>query len=389
MKQHLIDPEICIRCYTCEEMCPVDAITHDHMNVVIDADKCDECMNCIAPCPTGSIDVWQQVATPYTMEQQYEWEELPEEQVNLAQESSAQALDDNIDSMLTRAHAGTSGKPVAPNSAAKASINQFTTLNPAQATIQGSYRLTAEGEEEVMHIVLNFPHAPFQYLEGQNVGIIAPGTDDEGKPHLARLYSVSSPRDGERPNTNNLSLTVKREEHGVCSNYLCDLKKGDTVDLVGPYGTTFLKPDDPQAKLMMICTGTGSAPFRAFTMQRLRVQPTAENKMVLYFGARTPESLPYFGPLAKVPDSFLQNNFAYSRVAGQAKQYVQDLLLANAEQVGEQLTDTNLYIYICGLKGMESGVNAAFESICRQADLNWPKVKEVMRTEGRFHVETY
>ncbi|MCV6902575.1 MAG: 4Fe-4S binding protein, partial [Achromobacter xylosoxidans] len=28
LKQHLIDPEICIRCNTCEETCPIDAITH-------------------------------------------------------------------------------------------------------------------------------------------------------------------------------------------------------------------------------------------------------------------------------------------------------------------------------------------------------------------------
>ena len=35
IKQHLIDPEICIRCYTCEEHCPVHAIVHDANNVVI------------------------------------------------------------------------------------------------------------------------------------------------------------------------------------------------------------------------------------------------------------------------------------------------------------------------------------------------------------------
>ena len=29
IKQHLIDPEICIRCNTCEETCPVGAISHD------------------------------------------------------------------------------------------------------------------------------------------------------------------------------------------------------------------------------------------------------------------------------------------------------------------------------------------------------------------------
>ena len=40
MRQHLIDPEICIRCNTCEETCPVDAISHDSRNYVVDASKC-------------------------------------------------------------------------------------------------------------------------------------------------------------------------------------------------------------------------------------------------------------------------------------------------------------------------------------------------------------
>jgi ferredoxin len=39
LKQHLIDPEICIRCNTCEETCPVDAVTHDDNNYVVDASQ--------------------------------------------------------------------------------------------------------------------------------------------------------------------------------------------------------------------------------------------------------------------------------------------------------------------------------------------------------------
>ena len=35
IKQHLIDPEICIRCYTCEMTCPEQAIEHDDNNVVV------------------------------------------------------------------------------------------------------------------------------------------------------------------------------------------------------------------------------------------------------------------------------------------------------------------------------------------------------------------
>ena len=76
-KQHLIDPEICIRCNTCEATCPVGAITHDDRNYVVDADVCNYCMACIAPCPTGSIDNWRIVATPYPLDEQFAWSELP------------------------------------------------------------------------------------------------------------------------------------------------------------------------------------------------------------------------------------------------------------------------------------------------------------------------
>jgi benzoyl-CoA 2,3-dioxygenase component A len=39
LKQHLIDPEICIRCYTCEMTCTIGAISHDDNNVVVDAES--------------------------------------------------------------------------------------------------------------------------------------------------------------------------------------------------------------------------------------------------------------------------------------------------------------------------------------------------------------
>ncbi|MBZ0140652.1 MAG: 4Fe-4S binding protein, partial [Pseudorhodoplanes sp.] len=79
-KQHLIDPEICIRCNTCEETCPVDAVTHDDNNYVVDPDKCNFCLDCIAPCPTGSIDNWRVVSRPYTIAEQFSWNELPAQQ---------------------------------------------------------------------------------------------------------------------------------------------------------------------------------------------------------------------------------------------------------------------------------------------------------------------
>src|SRR5690349_24298227 len=81
IRQHLIDPEICIRCNTCEETCPVDAITHDGRNYVVDASICNACYACVSPCPTGSIDHWLPVPKdkPFTLEEQFGWDELPSE----------------------------------------------------------------------------------------------------------------------------------------------------------------------------------------------------------------------------------------------------------------------------------------------------------------------
>ena len=394
VKQHLIDPEICIRCYTCEMTCPIGAIQHDDTNVVVDPDTCNFCMDCIPVCPTGSIDEWRVVETPYSLEQQYEFDELPEQEdialPDAAQDDGIEAHDDVIAALLAEAHKGAGGKAKAPASASKPTINLYTLGSPATATVQGNYRLTdADSDGDVRHIILDLGSMPFPVLEGQSVGILAPGTDDNGNAHLPRLYSVSSPRDGERPGFNNISLTVKREAHGVCSNYICDLAKGDEVQLTGPFGATFLMPSDPNAHLLMICTGTGSAPFRGFTMRRQRETPTSSNSLTLVCGARSPCDLPYFGPLKKVPSEFMRKEFAFSRDADQPKQYVQDKLREQSGAVAELLSSNAAHVYICGLKAMEQGVEAALHYIAQESGQDWAQLRDQLREEGRFHVETY
>ncbi|MDD2668763.1 MAG: benzoyl-CoA oxygenase, partial [Zoogloea sp.] len=204
--------------------------------------------------------------------------------------------------------------------------------------------------------------------------------------------------DGERPHYNNLSLTVKRvvEDHegqparGVASNYVCDLAKGDKVQVTGPYGSTYLMPNHPGASIMMICTGTGSAPMRAMTERRRRRMDMKEGgDLMLFFGARSPGELPYFGPLQKLPEDFIDINFAFSRVPGEPKQYVQDLIRKRSDKVFQMLKDDNTYIYICGLKGMETGVLEAFRDICRAHGADWEILRGDMLRKARFHIETY
>lgn len=418
IKQHLIDPEICIRCNTCESICPVGAITHDSRNYVVDVSKCNWCNDCISPCPTGSIDNYRRVvrAKAYSIEEQLGWDVLPAElsTADLAAAASDAGEPEAIaepeptpvadPTGQTAFNSAQYGATVPPWSAAHAYTNLYgpkAAHKTVTATVTGNLRVTAVGKDyDTHHIVLDFGTMPFPVLEGQSIGIIPPGVDAHGKAHHARQYSIASPRNGERPGHNNVSLTIKRvlEDHagqpvrGVGSNYMCDLKVGDQVQVIGPFGTSFLMPNHPRSSIVMICTGTGSAPMRAMTEWRRRLRASGKfegGKLMLFFGARTQEELPYFGPLQSLPKDFIDISFTFSRTEGQPKRYVQDAMRDRAADLAALLQDPNAYFFVCGLKAMEEGVVLALRDIATGAGLDWDAVGAALKQQGRLHLETY
>jgi benzoyl-CoA 2,3-dioxygenase component A len=376
-------------------------------------------MACVPPCPTGSIDNWRSVPIhkAYSIEEQLGWESLPaplsDEELQAAGAVAQDAITQAATTSASAASAATTasanstfsssqwGSAVPPWSAAHPYVNLHGPKAPVTATVVGNVQVNDAGtENETHHVVLDFGSMPFPVLEGQSIGIIPPGTDDKGKPHHARQYSIASPRNGERPGYNNLSLTVKRvvEDHdgkpvrGVCSNYICDLQPGDTVQVIGPFGTSFLMPNHPRSNIVMICTGTGSAPMRAMTEWRRRLRQSGKfegGHLKLFFGARTQEELPYFGPLQKLPKDFIDIHFAFSRTPGVPKRYVQDLMRERAADLVELLKDPNTCFYVCGLKSMEEGVVLALRDIAENAGLPWDTLGATLKKEGRLHLETY
>ena len=415
IQQHLIDPEICIRCNTCEAICPVQAITHDARNYVVDAEKCNLCMACISPCPTGSIDNWRSMprARAYTLTEQLTWDELPaqwtaEQLAGAGISNAGDVPDAPVTPAPTAAvngdlafNSSAYGSTLPPWSAAHAYTNLHGPKAPNTATVAGNVRVTEVGKEyDTHHVVLDFGSMPFPVLEGQSIGVLPPGNDDTGKANHARQYSIASPRNGERPGYNNVSLTIKRvlQDHegnpvrGVGSNYMCDLQVGDKVQVIGPFGSSFLMPNHPRSNIVMICTGTGSAPMRAMTEWRRRLRQSGKfegGKLMLFFGARTQEELPYFGPLQSLPKDFIDINFAFSRTPEQPKRYVQDAMRERAADIGALLKDANTYFYVCGLKSMEEGVVLALRDAAQQAGLSWDAVGAALKNEGRLHLETY
>ncbi len=416
IRQHLIDPEICIRCNTCESTCPVGAISHDARNYVVDANICNLCMACVPPCPTGSIDNWRAVprARAYSVEAQFGWDVLPAELSADDFALDGGAADVALADPPAPVSPGAPGKAefdasaygavVPPWSAERAIANLYgpkAAARSVSATVAGNVRVTDVGKDyDTHHIVLDFGSTTFPVLEGQSIGIVPPGVDAGGRPHFPRQYSVASPRNGERPGYNNLSLTVKRvlEDHdgrpvrGVASNYLCDLKVGDAVQATGPFGSTFLMPNHPKSAIVMICTGTGSAPMRAMTEWRRRLRKSSRiegGKLMLFFGARTKEELPYFGPLGNLPRDFIDINFAFSRTAGEPKRYVQDAMHERSADLAALIVDPDAYFYVCGLKAMEEGVVTALRDITIEAGLDWETHGQALKRDGRLHLETY
>jgi benzoyl-CoA 2,3-dioxygenase component A len=151
-------------------------------------------------------------------------------------------------------------------------------------------------------------------------------------------------------------------------------------------------PNHPKSNIVMICTGTGSAPMRAMTEWRRRLRKSGKfegGKLMLFFGARTQQELPYFGPLLSLPKDFIDINFAFSRTPGQPKRHVQDVMRTRAADLAELLQDGQTCFYVCGLKSMEEGVVLALRDVAADAGLDWDAIGATLKREGRLHLETY
>jgi ferredoxin--NADP+ reductase len=224
----------------------------------------------------------------------------------------------------------------------------------------------------VRHIEFDVSGTPLagSFVSGQSFGVLPPGVDANGKAHKLRLYSLASPTIGEDGKGCVVATTVKRliDEHwessklylGVASNYLCDLKAGDTVQLTGPSGKRFVLPQRPaEHDYVFFATGTGVAPFRGMVLDLLRTAPTA--KIALVMGSPYASDLVYHDQMTDLASK--HSNFQYITAISREKQadgkpamYVHERLTHSRERLEPLLASERGLIYICGIAGMELGV---------------------------------
>ncbi len=283
-------------------------------------------------------------------------------------------------------------------------FNLYKQAAPLTAKVLENVRLTKpDSPNEVCHLVFDISGSAYRYLDGQSAGILPPGTDATGKAHKLRLYSIASPSRGDDGEGKTFSLCVKRlvytdpetgeERRGVCSNYICDLKPGDEVQVTGPTGKSFLLPTTPNCNLIMIATGTGIAPFRAFLKTRYEDRAHETGQSWLFFGAQYRSDYLYEEELQEFTqhDSFHLVT-AFSREEKNAegqRMYVQHRLYEHRETLLELLQQPNTYLYICGLRGMEPGILEALQQAAADKGISWDDLLARLNAEKRWHVEVY
>ena len=94
---------------------------------------------------------------------------------------------------------------------------------------------------------------------------------------------------------------------------------------------------------------------------------------------------------AEYPDNF-RLTYAISREQQNAeggRMYIQDRVAEHAVELWELMQKPNTHTYMCGLKGMEDGIDAALSAVASQKGVDWVEFRKQMKKDHRWHVETY
>lgn len=291
-------------------------------------------------------------------------------------------------------------------------VNTYRPKDPYVGQCLSNDELVREGGiGTCRHLTFDLSAGNLRYLEGQSIGIIPEGLDKNGKPHKLRLYSIASTRHGDHVDDKTVSLCVRQLEYkhpetgetvyGVCSTYLCNLQTGADVKITGPVGKEMLLPEDPNANIIMLATGTGIAPFRAYLWRMFKDNERQKNPDYrfkglawLIFGIATTPNILYKEELEELqqryPDNF-RLTYAISREQKNpegGRMYIQHRVAEHADELWQLIQQENTHTYICGLKGMEDGIDQALTAAAG-AGVNWPDYQRQMKRAGRWHVETY
>ena len=185
---------------------------------------------------------------------------------------------------------------------------------------------------------------PIDFTAGQFVTMDLPISDKRLK--RWRSYSIANAPNG----SNILEFCIVKLEDGAATKYLFnDLKVGENIRFKGPDGT-FVLPDPIEKDLVLICTGTGVAPYRSMLIDLQKSQKPHKN-IHLIFGTRYEDGILYrdeFKQMEKGIPGF-KYSIALSREENWkgTKGYVHQIYMEDYREVRPDVD-----FYICGWSNM-------------------------------------
>jgi len=279
-------------------------------------------------------------------------------------------------------------------------LEEYETQPRHQATVLSSERITpSESDEEVRELVLEVDRPDFPYEAVQNVGVLAPGDPAFGQEHHFRLYSIADLPERSPAGKPQIKICVKRVDYidrysgerysGRASNYICDLGAGDKLWMTGPYGQVFEIPKQMDANLILIGSGTGIAPFRAF-IKYLYADATEWNGHVwLFYGAKSGLEMLYQNKknndLAQYYD---QETFEAFRALSPRPHWADPIawdeaLAERGDELWSLLERDNTYVYVAGLVKMRDELDAVFGRLAGSEEV-WTQRKAELATQMRW-----
>ncbi len=273
-----------------------------------------------------------------------------------------------------------------------------------EALIQESRRVTPDLTDEVRHLTLQVQDPVFQFVEGQSIGVLVPGPHPFGNPFHLRRYSIANARPIAPGADAELELLVRRcfyvdevsgERYpGIASNYLCDAEPGDRITISGPYASPFRMPPDNRANLLMIGTGTGIAPFRAFVQLIYERRGDWQGQVRLFYGGRTGLDLMYYNDEAiDLADYYDDKTFKAFHALGtrpltSSAQALKRGLTDNAAETWRLAREPNTYVFLAGLRKTAE----VFDQVMAEqagGEAAWAQVKQGLVDDGRWSELVY
>jgi ferredoxin--NADP+ reductase len=279
-------------------------------------------------------------------------------------------------------------------------LDDYDTEQRFQAMVVSSEKITPEASGiEVRELTLDVQNPDFALELGQNVGVLSPGNKEFGQEHHFRLYSVADLPERGRSGLLRIKIVVRRvsyvdnysgEEYpGRSSNYLCDLVAGDSITMSGPYGLAFEVPEEMDANLILIGTGTGIAPFRAFVKHIYKNVPAWKGTITLFYGAQSGLELLYMNDERDDftqyydDETFRAFKALSPRPAWAAPIDWEGALAERGEELWKLLGEPNTYVYVAGLEKMRGELDAAFAQIAG-SESKWARRSAELKAGGRW-----